>query len=117
MTIADVGILFNGQLLLNNSIVTRNEIREGSKHLFCITNRIGCCKNDETEGWILPSGNSASNSEDSALLQQQHDNQSIRLDLVGEAQPSSGVYLCNITDVNNELQHVYIGIYDKDISE
>ena len=41
---AVVSLLLNGVLYGNNSIVTLDEIGEDSAALFCLTNKIDCCR-------------------------------------------------------------------------
>ena len=100
----------------NNSIVQWIDIGVGSASLLCITNKTDCCSDDSASGqWISP-GDTPVPSSGSAVIQQ-YGVHSVRLENPQRSnQPDTGIiYLCNITDDDDEPKHFYVGIYSDQI--
>ena len=92
------------------------EIGIGSAFLLCITNKTDCCSDDGASGqWISPGGTTVPSS--SSAVIQQYGVHSVRLENPQHSdQPDMGIiYLCNITDADDEPKRFYVGIYPNQI--
>ena len=106
-----VGLMHNGQMISNNTLLSLNDLGNSSTPLSCVTNQLLCC-DSSSGGWFSPGGNIMDDgSENSTELYQSFENQKIQL-----LRPS-GLYWCEIPDQNNVTQTFYVGIYSDEDSE
>ena len=108
---AEVGLLLNGELKLNNSVVAWSEIGEGSGSLFCLTNKTNCCEASNSGNWVDPDNSTVSLSLNITGVYQGHRKHSILLQHQGMAPALKGIFRCDVEDASNQMQHVYVGIY------
>ena len=130
--IAGIQLTMNGtaELYSNNSIVTRTDIGTGSSALLCITTSPGCCSsvNNQT-GWYFPSGKAVPyrgkmretkpyyhtrNNPD--ISKDHHSLWSVKLHRNPNGN-TTGIFRCDILDGSQNLQSLYIGIYNSDTGE
>jgi hypothetical protein len=110
--IAEAGLLLRGRLVHNNSIVMWTDIGTGSTSLICITNKTDCCNDEGSSGqWISPRGTAVPSS--GSPIIQQYGVHSVRLENPQSSNQSDTgiIYLCNITDADDEQKQFYVGIY------
>ena len=111
---AEVGLLLNGELKLNNSVVAWSEIGEGSRSLFCLTNNMNCCETTLNLGdWIDPNNDTVSQSQSTSDIYQGYRNNSILLQHPHQGMTPflQGIFHCDVIDGNDQMQRLYIGIY------
>ena len=98
MTLTDIGDRFNGPAL------------------FCLTPNTDCCADDETPNeatitreWYLPDGTLLSSAENVNLSGVQVSS-AVKLYRNGDMSPT-GVYRCDVPDIDGTTQSIYVGIY------
>ena len=122
-----LGFLLDGQLYLNNSVVTVTDIGSSffMSALFCLTPSLECCSDSETPNaasvtreWYLPDGRPVA-SDNSPFLKNRvssavslHHDRFIDIDTA-----PSGVYRCEIPDASGTSQNIYVGIYPQEDGE
>lgn len=114
---------FNGERLGNNSIIDPNTIGEGEQGLFCLTNDRDCCRGttlDARREWYSSDGNDLPNRLTVSATQREglYSNRgqgTVRLNRIAVgSDPSTlppGMFRCDISDENNAVQQLFIGIY------
>ena len=104
--------------LTNNSIVTMTDIGTGAAALVCKTYYIPCCDsgNPETQ-WYFPDGSLVPN--DPALPYQRTRGKYPGRVILSRNSNSTitGIFHCDIPDVNGVIQSLYVGIYDDSTGE
>ena len=114
----------NGTTYQNNSIVTLTDIGVDDDALLCITNLTTCCRgtNGSVLGqWFFPNETKVPNEFISETSQPKWDffrdkHQMTKLiHLRGGG--VNGIYYCEIPDLTNVLQTVYIGVYNASTGE
>ena len=110
-----LGFFLNGTFLSNNSIILLNEVGEGSRALYCLTDRLICCGTSvggANRGvWSSP-GTSVHLREDiSADIYYSRGFSSLQLNRRSRSMGPAGVYRCIIPDASNVLWTLYIGLY------
>ena len=130
--IAGIQLTMNGtaEMYSNNSIVTRTDIGTDSSALLCITTSPGCCSrvNNQT-GWYFPSGKPVPyhggmwatkpyyrTRNDPDISKDRHSLRSVKLHRNPNGN-TTGIFRCDILDGSQNLQSLYIGIYDSDSGE
>ena len=112
LVISEVGLLLNGRLLPNNSVITWVEIGSGKGSLFCLTDRVDCCDSASDSGnWYLPNGNIVNYDSTSMGVYQKYGHSSILLQ--GGTSAVSGIFRCDVIGRNDTIQNLYIGIYSE----
>ena len=113
---AGVGLLLNGVLYGNNSIVTLDEIGEDSASLFCLTSKSDCCRSSDTpEGvgdvgdWFYPNGIMVGTSTFGNIYRNRGPSV-VRLQRRNNAQ-TTGVFRCEVPDASGTNQQLYVGVY------
>jgi hypothetical protein len=114
--IAEVGLFLNGALLSNNSVVLLSDIGEGTRALYCLTNRVQCCVH--TEGgahggiWRFPDGTNT-REDRTAGIYFTRGFSSLLLSRRNSGIRPTGIYTCKIPDESrNLLVMLNIGLYD-----
>ena len=111
-----VGLLLNGVLYGNNSIVTLDEIGEDSAALFCLTNKTDCCSMKDPPGvggigeWFFPDGNSVNNEDSGDDIYRGRGPSFVHLQRRNNAQ-TTGVFRCEVPDASGTIQSLYVGVY------
>ena len=116
----DLGFLRDGQLYLNNSVVTVTDI--GSNFfisaLFCLTPSLECCSDTETPNaasvtreWYQPDGRPVTSANSPFIRTQASSAVSLHHDPFNFDPPPSGMYRCEIPDASGTSQNIYVGIY------
>ena len=116
-TYAGVGLLLNGVLYGNNSVVTLDEIVEDSAALYCLTNKTDCCRMSDTpQGvggigeWFFPSGSLVHKDASGDDIYRGRGPSFVRLQRRNNAQ-TTGVFRCEIPDASGTNQQFYVGVY------
>ena len=116
-----MGILLNGYLYRNNSIITFENIGEGSNSLFCFTNLSSCCRKYDNGmralgNWYFP--------DESALEPERANNfyknrgpSVVRLHKKPSITSPTGIYRCDIPDDNGVSQSIFVGVYPMEQGE
>ena len=112
-----LGLLLNGVLYGNNSIVTLDEIGEDSAALFCLTNKTDCCRTSDTpQGvgvigeWFFPDGSSVYNEGFGDDFYRGRGLSVVLLQRRNNAQ-TTGVFRCEVPDASGTNQQLYVGVY------
>ena len=117
---SDLGFLLNGQLYLNNSVVTVTDIGSSffMSTLFCLTPSLECCSDSETPNaasvnreWYLPDARSVTSANSPFIKIRSSSAVSLHRDLFSSTTAPSGVYHCEIPDASGASQNIYVGIY------
>ena len=107
-----IGFLLHGHLYSNNSIVNINDIGEGVRALFCLTNNIQCCiVNKRKWHWYFPNGSYVSIPGSGGDIYRLRGPSFVYLHRRNSVTMPTGVFRCVIPDVNGTIQNVYTGIY------
>lgn len=108
---------WNGERYGNHSLLDPSGIGEGMEALFCLTPRLDCCKRGgnngdwfDSEGQDVPIGTELG--EDSGFYNNRGVS-AVRLNRRGSLSSdfTSGIFLCEIPDVDDIPQYLYIGLY------
>ena len=117
VSITGVGLLLNGVLYGNNSIVTLDEIGEDSATLFCLTNKTDCCRSSDTPPgvggigeWFFPDGSSVRSIIPGDDIYRGRGPSVVALHRRNNAQ-TTGVFRCEVPDASGINQHLYVGVY------
>ena len=119
MHFIDVGLLLNGQLKRNNSIITWTEIGNGSGSLFCLTNKTDCCESaSDSTSWHFLNDTLISRitmmSVSTNVVYQGYGHRSVFLQHQGGIPSISGIFCCDIAiDGESQMQQLYVGIYSQ----
>lgn len=110
----NVTLLLDGRFVLNNSVITFNDIEDSSSNgLFCITNYTNCCRGrDGFVGgqWYSPSG-STFLQHSSNLYMVRGPSKSVLRSGFRNQNPPTGLYQCEIPLNRNLQSSLYVGIY------
>ena len=107
----EVNLVLNGYIYGNNSIVTVDDIAENDSALLCYTNSDGCCESSRKGEWYFPSGTTVGVMNDGGDLYRNRGPSVVRLNRRNNAMMPTGVFRCEIPDVNGTNQSIYVGIY------
>ena len=102
-------------MLPNNSVLSLNGL--GSRSVLCTTSLQQCCLTRRAGSWFYDDERLGEyeNSTEWELYQSWQDDRSVRLNRGSEAAfIEGGLYYCEIPDIDNNLQYLYIGIYSAD---
>ena len=116
--LADVVLMHNGRVFLNNSLILLESIGNNDTALMCVTTDPFCCETNRSGNWFPPQGATPLGSSSSSvdLYQSWEDDQSIRLNKPGDAnlaQLNEGLYRCEVPDRNGVTQVLYAGLYSE----
>ena len=109
-----VGFFLNGRVLPNNCLVLLSDIGEGSRALYCLTNREACCSyaaGGNRGLWRFPGGADVTESESADFLFTRGYS-SLLLNRRNSAMGPTGIYTCLIPDARDVLHTLYFGIYN-----
>lgn len=92
------------------------EIGEDGAALICATDRKTCCSAelDPYGNWYMPNGSKIMRQVNgSQVFYVSRGNQTVELNYVdaSDLEVPTGIYHCEISDKNNEINHLYVGIY------
>ena len=113
-----VGILLNGVIYANNSIVTRTDIGTDSAALLCTTTYSLCCSsgNPGTQ-WFFPNGTQVQNNPGLPYYRTRSTNpRAVRLHRNPQG-TTTGLFQCDVFDSSGVLQRTFVGIYDSGTGE
>ena len=118
-----VSFWLKGITYQNNSIVTLEDIGEGSDSLLCLTDQTACCRPPYTDGgnrsaignWYFPSGTRVPSSGGEQDLHRTRGQ--MRVLLHRRRGGVEGIYRCEIPDARNVTQTIYIGVYTASTGE
>ena len=107
-----VGILLNGVIYANNSIVNITDIGTGSAALLCTTTNTHCCSSRNRETWwFFPNGSRVQNNGGLPYYRTRNTNpQSVLLHCNPQG-TTTGLFHCDILDASEAVQSLYVGIY------
>ena len=118
------------EMYSNNSIVTRTDIGTDCAALLCTTTSSGCCSNVNNQtGWYFPSGKAVpypGKMQATKPYYRTRNNPDISKDYYSlrsvklHRNPNgniTGIFHCDILDGSQNLQSLYIGIYNSDTGE
>ena len=112
-----LGLLLDGQLYPNNSVVTLTDIGSSfsGPALFCLTPNTQCCSDSETPNeasvtreWYLPNGRQLSSA--GTTFSRGQVSSAVSLYRNSGTSPT-GVFRCEIPDTSGTSQNIYVGIY------
>ena len=117
--IPDLVLQLNGERHPSHSLLDPSAVGEGSQALLCLTPDLTCCRGGifGTRGnWFDSSGEDLPTREELAGGDEFYDNRgesALRLNRVGGGASSfpGGMFRCEIPDVNNTLQELFVGLY------
>ena len=114
-----IWLIFKGQVLSNNSLVTLDDVGKEEESLQCWTDRQDCCHGDYTAGgaignWYFPSGSKVKFGISYKLdltkpLYRDRRHQVVLLHRKKGGE--DGVYYCEIPDQQGNMHSVYMGMY------
>lgn len=82
----------------------------------CLTNQLDCCRGVSDSGnWIFPNQTNVT-SMSTEPIHQLYRNSTILLQRQRESQLESGIFHCDIMDRNGEDHHLYVGIYQENLT-
>ena len=111
----------NGTTYQNNSLVTLEDIGEWSDALLCVTDSTMCCSRIHVPGhdilgyWYYPNGTGVPNQGDVWDFYRNRGQSVARLNR--RRGGVTGIYCCEIPDINSVTQFIYIGIYTASTGE
>ena len=115
----DVSLWLNNQLLTNQSIIDLEDIRTGDGRLFCLTNTASCCRSRETPDevggvgfWYFPDGTEVPGS--SSGFSRDRGKRFVALSRGSSSDVSTGLFKCEIPDVNGVNVTLFAGVYRRD---
>ncbi len=113
----DTFVWFGSTKLSNNSLITLRELNESNNlNLTCVTENTMCCSESQYIGWKFPNGsNIEQNHTGQSGVYTSVQNRSIILHVTSEvlAVLPTGIYTCNIIDLGNTSNPLYIGIFEE----
>ena len=111
----DVWFSLNGTTYQNNSVVTLEDIGQGDDALRCITDQPNCCRPPYTGramgNWFFPNGTRVPSSDTQWDFHRTR-GQSVIL-FQRRRGGAEGIYRCEIPDISNIIQTIYIGVYNE----
>ena len=113
-TESDVGLLFRGNIVQNNSVVTIEEIGENENALICRTTLRPCCNTlpNRYGEWYYPNGTIVPTSGAGYdYYRSRGDDGTVRLNRRNSAASPSAVFYCQLPDSNGNTQTLYVGLY------
>ena len=111
--IAEVGFLLGGSIYANNSVVAIDAISVGSGALYCLTNRLECCRRSDgalAGQWYFPNGTAVGTSADGVSIYRTRGPSEILLNRRNNATMPTGVFRCEIPDASGITQNVYVTV-------
>ena len=109
----EVGVLFEGHLVPNNSIVTIENIGEGFSGLVCLTNDENCCDDSSSGGrWLFPDNSVVPASGD---VYEGRGPSFLSLNSGSGVEVDNGLFRCEIPNTEGVDTTSYIGIYSIDL--
>ena len=118
-----MGILLNGHLYRNNSIITFREIGVESDSMLCVTNNTECCRKGDNANGMTALGNwyypdeSDIKPESTNPIYKNRGPSVVRLHRKQNVSNPSGIYYCIIPDGNGTNQSIFIGVYSMEQGE
>ena len=114
--VVEVGILLNGYLYRNNSIITFHEIGEEIRSMFCVTNNTKCCRRGDTDtknnalgNWYFPDESDVKIGNNN--IYKNRGLSVVRLHRKQNISDPSGIYRCIIPDSHGTNQNIFVGVY------
>ena len=106
--------MFGGQRLVNNSLLSLELFNTSSPPLSCVSTFPSCCDTLRAGNWFLPDASTpvgvATGNE--SIYHSRDDNQTVSLHVrSGTGTVPEGLYRCEVPDVDNVTQTLYVGIY------
>ena len=119
MYLAGARLKHNNQLLANQSIVDLEDITTGDGRLFCLTNTASCCRMTDTPDgvggvgvWYFHDGTEVPGS--SAGFSRDRGTSFVALSRGSSSNVVTGLFRCEIPDVNGANVTLIAGIYRSD---
>ena len=119
MSADDVWVTLRGTTYCNNSMVTLEDIGEGTNALLCMTELTACCRSSDTGemrtalgNWFFPNGTRVSSS---GHIRRSRGHMVVRLHRRRGGEEE--IYHCEIPDTMNVIQTIYIGVYSASTGE
>ena len=104
----EVGVLFEGHLVPNNSIVTMDN---GFSVIVCLTNDENCCDSSSGGRWLFPNDSVVPASGD---VYEGRGPSFLSLNSGSEVEVDNGLFRCEIPNTEGVDTTSYIGIYSTD---
>ena len=118
----DVWFSLNGTTYQNNSIVTLEDVGEGSDGLLCMTDVTDCCRplpGKALGNWFLPNGTRVPSSDNQGDFYRTRGQSVVRL--LRRRDGADGIYHCVIpvpqSDAEDVNQTIFIGMYTASTGE
>ena len=118
----EITFSLNGTKYLNNSLVTLEDIGENDTALLCMTDLTPCCRPPHTGtngtvlgNWFFPNGSRVNNK--GVQLDFYRDREQMVVRMNRRRGGVNGIYRCEIPDLTNITQTVYIGVYAENTGE
>ena len=113
---AGLGFNLKGELHSNNSIVTITDIGSGTNALYCFTNKSGCCRDSESGAngeWFFPNRNAVEGNGRVSMsdFSRNRGPSAVLLNRRNDAMEPTGLYRCEVLDMRNVVQSIYVGLY------
>ena len=114
---ADVRFSLNDTTYQNNSVITLEDIGEGSQALLCITDQRNCCRNADSSmgvvfgNWFFPNETRVPSGDLNWNFYRTRGPSVVRLQR--RRGGAEGIYRCEIPDTLNITQSIYIGVYNE----
>ena len=119
---ADIWFSLNGTTYQNNSVITLEDIGERGDALLCITDQPNCCRphytgeNGQVIGnWFFPNGTRVPSKSTEWNLYRDRGLSVVRLHR--RRGGDEGLYRCEIPNILNTTQSIYIGVYTASTGE
>ena len=117
----EVGLLLQGYLYSNNSIVTLSDIGEDSFSLLCYTNNTQCCRyryypsaRYTIREWYFPNGTNVNVKGAQGDFYRTRGSSVVRLNRRNSTMIPTGVFRCEIPDANETNRSIYVGVYPQE---
>ena len=109
-----VVVFHNGSFHPNNSIINEDEIGEGAMSVLCFTNKLDCCGEVplHTGEWYFPNKSRVRVQNEGVIYRDRHASV-VRLNWRYYPNPPTGVFHCQIPDINGTIQNVYVGVHPR----
>ena len=109
----DVWFSLNSTTYQNNSLVTLEDIGENNNSLFCMTQLLACCRQSHAGSvlgnWLFPNETRVPSSANKWDFYRARGQSVVRLHR--RRGGMEGIYHCEIPDLMNVIQIMYIGMY------